>query len=173
MQGMTPQGEAREPALLDPASGFVVGPFGGPAISFSGPDGPRGMRPSRFLGNPPGSQAGLAQQLLEAQTQLSILQQHLSEPEPPEGAAGAVVFRGEGDEKAVVELLDPREFRQQQTEDAQRLSRQINDLRRQLFQPQGSAPLGQYEELLRPLARRLFLSPRFQEALEKRLEGKN
>jgi beta-lactamase regulating signal transducer with metallopeptidase domain len=204
-QGLTPEGEAREPALLDPASGFVTGPFGdAPVRAFNGPGGAPGTRafnvPGGAAGNPraTGNPANLAQQLLQAQTQLSMLQQHLSEPDPPfpPGAVGRGVFvRDQGDGKPPVvfrfgtgtdlpagapppggappEVMDPAAFRQHLTEEAQALSRQVNDLRRQLFKPDGGVPPEQYEALLRPLARRLFLSTRFQEALENRLHGEN
>src|SRR5262249_16848519 len=72
-----------------------------------------------------------------------------------------------------VERIDPATFRQHQTEEAQALSRQTNDLRRQLFKPDGGVPPQQYEVLLRPLARRLFLSTRFPEVLQNRLHGKS
>jgi beta-lactamase regulating signal transducer with metallopeptidase domain len=203
-QGLTPEGEAREPALLDPASGFVVGPFGdAPLRAFNGPGGASTRAfngPGAAAGNPraPANQANLAQQLLQAQAQLSMLQQHLSEPFPPfpPGAVGGGVFvRDQGDGKPPVvfrfgtgpdlpagapppggappEMMDPAAFRQHLTEEARALSRQVNDLRRQLFKPEGGVPPEQYEALLRPLARRLFLSTRFQEALENRLHGEN
>jgi len=115
-----------------------------------------------------------------------MLQRHLSEPEPPADAVGVFVYHGGdgkppvafgfgpgGDLPPGVERIDPVAFRQRQAEEAQALSRQINDLRRRLFKPDGRVPPEQYEALLCPLAQRLFLSTRFQEAVEKWPAGKN
>lgn len=198
-QGATPEGEAREPALLDPVAGFVNGGFGmgfsegpGPVAGFSvagpgpGKPGARGNQPSA------------AQQLLQAQMELSMLQRQLTEPFPPGGpAVGGTVFfaREEGDGASPKvfrfstnpdlpppplppgagqpEVLDAAAFRQHLTDRAQTLSKQVADLRRQLFSADGGVSPEQYETLLRPLARRLFLSPRFQQAIENRLRVKN
>jgi hypothetical protein len=189
-QGLTPEGEPREPALLDPPSGFVSGRLeGGPMV---GGRGPGAVTRRGGPGNPP----NLAQQLLQAQSHLSVLQHTLSEGFPP-GAGGAVfhaqaqvgqpvkVFRfgATGELPAPppgapglppgAAVLDEAAFREHLTGEVQALSAQVTDLRRQLFNPAGGVPPEQYEALLRPLARRLFLSPRFQQAVENRLRVKD
>ena len=194
-QGLAPEGEPKEPALLDSLSGFVTGGFdGGPMMA--GPRGPAGAArrggPNQ-LGNPP----SLAQQLMETQAHLSMLQRTLSEGFP-QGAVGGAVFSARAGQPAKVfrfgtgepppgvpgpgpkslplppgaEVLDEAGFREHLAGEARELSGQITDLRRQLFNPQGAVAPELYESLLRPLARRLFLSPRFQQALENRLKGK-
>jgi len=183
-QGMTPEGESREPALLDPPSGFIAGAFGGGLMP--GIKGPPGVfTHSGTPGNPP----NLAQQLLEAQTQLSMLQHVVAEPIPPGAVGGAIFHAGDGQPPAVfrfgnpaeaplvdlppgIEVMDEDAFRQRMADEARVLSGQVNDLRRRLFNPEGSVRPEQYEALLRPLARRLFLSTRFQGVLENRLRVK-
>lgn len=191
--GQTPDGEAREPALLDRAAGFVTGPFGGgPMFGFNeavaGPGRPGGP-------DLPGNQPSLAQQLMQAQMELSMLQQHLSEPFPP-GAVGGAVFAGRASDgkppkvfrfstspdapppplpPGVVEseVLDAEGFRKHLADQTQALTLQVSDLRRQLFTADENVSPEQYQALLQPLARRLFLSPRLQQAVENRLHIKN
>jgi hypothetical protein len=204
-QGLTPDGEAREPALLDPAAGFASGAFGpGPAFGFDGPGRSVSVGPGRPGG--PGNQPSLAEQLLRAQSQLSMFQRDLTEPPPPPGAVGGAVFvreNGDGTPPTVLrfnttpggpgvpvgvgrpmslplppgatgpEVLDAAAFREHLAQETQALSKEVASLRRQLFSADGNVPPDQYEALLRPLARRLFLSPRFQQAVENRLHVKN
>lgn len=192
-QGLTPEGEPREPALVDPLSGFVTGGLDGGPMMMAGPRGPSGVTRRGGPGNQPGN---LAQQLIETQAHLSMLQRTLSEGFPQGAVGGALVTARAGQPAKVfrfgveapagapgggpkslplppgAEVLDEAGFREHLAGEARELSAQVNDLRRQLFNPQGAVALDQYEALLRPLARRLFLSPRFQQALENRLKGK-
>jgi beta-lactamase regulating signal transducer with metallopeptidase domain len=189
MHGQTPEGEVRTPALLDPVAGFVTAQFGGPP-----------MFGARRAGGVPanvgaaGGQPDLVQQLMFAQAELAMLQQRLTDPFPPGGPGGGnrgvVVGRAGGGEPPMVfhfgdgpppagnlppraKVLDAAGFRQHLADRAQALSGQVQDLRRRVFSPDGAVPPEQYEALLQPLARRLFLSTRLQEALENRLKVKS
>jgi len=192
-QGLTPEGEAREPALLDPAAGFVSGAFG-PGSTFGFESRGRSVSGPRQL-DMAGNQPSLAERLLQAQSQLSMFQRDLAEPLPPGSVGGAVFVRQNADGKPPMvfrfntspdaptpplppgvtgpEVMDAAAFRQHLAEETQALSKEVASLRHQLFSPEGTVSPDQYQALLRPLARRLFLSPRFQQAVENRLHVKD